>query len=77
VDTSRFKHIIGNTSFFKSYNQKMKVKTHFKIEGKIFGIGKVDKNLLTSVDSVHIIHGSIFKVLQVSQICDKENKVTF
>ena len=40
-------------------------------KGSILGVGKVEKSLEDSIENVYYVRGSKYKLLSVSQICDK------
>ena len=45
--------------------------------GKILGVGKIGKDLSTSIDNVLYVEGLKHSLLSISQLCDKGNRVIF
>jgi len=43
----------------------------------IIGVRKVSKDPSNSIEIVYLVSGLKFKLLWVSQVCDKQNKVSF
>ena len=46
-------------------------------KGYILGVGKVGRSLEDSIDNVYHVDGLKYRLLSVSQICDKGNEVKF
>ena len=46
-------------------------------KGKIIRTGKVGKNLSSCIDDVMLVEGLAYNLLSISQLCDKDCKVTF
>ena len=46
-------------------------------KGKIIGTGKIGKNLSSYIDDVMLVEGLAYNLLSISQLCDKDCKVTF
>ena len=46
-------------------------------KGKIVGIDQFGKKDSTYIENIHLVDGLKSNLLSVSQMCDKENKVTF
>lgn len=46
-------------------------------KGKIRGVGKIGKSKKNSIKRVYHVKGLNHNLPSISQLCDKENKVTF
>ena len=46
-------------------------------KGKILGVGKVGMTPSTSIDNVLYVQGLKHSLLSISELCDKENEITF
>ena len=65
----------GDPTLFTEIQRKKVGKVTFgdKGKGKITGIGKIGKNLSSSLDKVYLVEGLKYNLLSISQLCDKGN----
>ncbi|GAV68908.1 hypothetical protein CFOL_v3_12411, partial [Cephalotus follicularis] len=78
LDSGCSKHMTGNKSLFVKYEPKEGGEVTFgdNAKGKIKGVGSIG-NLKTSIQNVLFVDGLKHNLLSISQLCDKDCKVTF
>ena len=73
------RHMTRNASMFlqiKKYNGEY-VTFRDNAKGKTFGVGKIGKNLSTSIDDVYLVNGLNHDLLSICQLYDKGYNVVF
>ena len=71
--------MIGDTLVLTDFHKKNLEELHFcaNNKGKIIGYGKVGKHKIDSIDEIYLFDGLKYKLLGISPLCDKSNKVCF
>ena len=71
--------VINNVIVLLELKNPIKKKVTFRDKkyGKIIGVEKSSKNPLNLIQDVYLVDYLKFNFLNISQLCDKGNKVTF
>ncbi|XP_070020222.1 uncharacterized protein [Nicotiana sylvestris] len=79
MDSGCSKHMTGNKDQFLSLEDLKEGNVSFgnRKKGEIIGVGKVGKTDSYSIENVYLIDGLKYSLISVSQLCDRDNLVTF